>query len=249
MAFYPYGYQTSFRTLEWLEEWLLVHHHPEYVRRLLIWLSSKGGEVGIGGGWRATQPVKPGFAPPGKSFHQDQQFADGFVGACAVDVVARNPTGGNHLTVTWAQVPRQGGFDARTYGVHANVSTEAWHIQPIEIDGYQSWLDAGRPAPVPNYSPPITPPPPPPPTITNITGVLDMVLIMKFGANPDANWSGYFSPNGGVTRHPVRGMDHAAMLVKLGALDAVTGARVTAENWAGVSITADVAVLNDKVGV
>ncbi len=247
MTLYPYGYGTATRTLDWLEEWLLVHHHPEYVRRLVAWLESKDGVIGVGGGWRpgGGQPDKPGFAPEGKSFHQNQRYADGFIGACAVDVVKANP-GGVHRTVAWSDVPAQGSTAARIWGVHANVATEAWHIQPVEIDGWQSWVNAGSPAPVPGYPLPTDPPPA---SSTKVAGGLDVVLVMKYGTNPDSGWSGYFSPNGGVTRHGVRGMDHAAMLVKLGALDAVTGARVTAENWLGVSITSDVAVLNDKLGV
>ena len=106
----------------------------------------QGGLVGIGGSWRATgsQPDKPGFAPEGKSFHQDQHFASGMVKFCAVDLVCRN-NGLVHRAPRWDEVPVQGSADAKFWGVHCNVSNESWHMQPIEIDGWLSWVNAGRP--------------------------------------------------------------------------------------------------------
>jgi hypothetical protein len=156
----PYGYGTAYRELADLEDWLLEHHHPEYVRRLVCWLESKDGVIGVGGGWRddGSQPDKPGFAPEGKSFHQNQRFADGFIGAAAVDVVAARP-GQIHGTVAWSQVPAQGSAAATRFGVHANVSDESWHIQPVEIDGWNTWCDNGCPAPAANYPLPDQPPP------------------------------------------------------------------------------------------
>lgn len=146
----PYGYSTATRTLAEVESLLLQHYHPEYVDRFVHWLDDKDGLIGVGGHWRRTQPDKPGFAPDGQSFHQDQYYADGFVGACAVDVVKANP-GGKHIAVSWSDVPTQGTDEAKRYGVHANVTGEAWHIQPVEIDGWASWRNAGSPAPKPNY--------------------------------------------------------------------------------------------------
>lgn len=151
----PFGYGTSTISLAGLRTWLLVHHHPEYVRRLLSWLTFKEGTIGVGSGWRAdgTQPDLPGFAPEGKSFHQNQKYSDGFIGACAVDLVAPDGPDGNnsHDTVQWANVPAQGSAEAGLWGVHCNIGSEAWHMQPIEIDGWQSWRDAGSPAPRANY--------------------------------------------------------------------------------------------------
>jgi hypothetical protein len=154
----PFGYGTERRELADVEDWLLEHHHPEYVRRLVAWLESKDGLIGVGGGWRddGSQPDKPGFAPEGKSFHQNQRFADGFIGAAAVDVVkASSAAGGVHITVTWGDVPNQGSPDAVCWGVHANVNAgptpEPWHIQPVEIDGWDRWMDAGCPPPVADY--------------------------------------------------------------------------------------------------
>lgn len=158
----PYGYNTRLVSLGWLSTALLDHHHPEYVRRLLVWLNSKAGLVGVGGGWRddGTQPDKAGFAPEGQSFHQNQLYDDGFVGACAVDLVKRNPyPGGQHQGVYWSDTIVQGTFEAKTWGLHCNVGVppdgEPWHMQPVEIDGWQSWRAAGSPAPVFNYPIPI----------------------------------------------------------------------------------------------
>jgi hypothetical protein len=148
----PFGYSRSVKSLRDLRLWLLAHHHPEYVRRLLAWLDAQNGKVGVGGGWRAdgTQPTASGFAPEGKSFHQNQQYRDGFIGAAAVDLVVRN--GVNvHRAPTWSEVPRQGSIAAQLWGVHCNIDTEPWHMQPVEIDGWQSWYNAGRPAPRAGY--------------------------------------------------------------------------------------------------
>jgi hypothetical protein len=155
---FPYGYGTDEKTIKWIEKRLLTNYHPEYVARLIAWLESRNGQVGVGGGWRAdgTQPKKAGFAPAGKSFHQNQRYNDGFIGATAVDLVCRN-AGGVHRSPSWAEVPIQGAADAALWGLHCNVGTpgargsEPWHIQPIEIDGHEGWLKAGSPAPVPNY--------------------------------------------------------------------------------------------------
>lgn len=154
----PFGYARAEKPLSYVRTWLLEHHHPEFVERLLAWLDSKNGLIGPGGGWRAggAQPNKPGFAPEGKSFHQDQNFNDGFCGAAAVDLVARN--GANvHRAPTWNEVPAQGSAEAAKWGVHCNVGapgqtgSEPWHMQPVELDGWQTWWNQGRPAPKPNY--------------------------------------------------------------------------------------------------
>ena len=154
----PYGYGNAETTLEDTRARLLVHHHPEYVARLVAWFQAQDGRVGIGGGWRAdgSQPDKPGFAPAGKSFHQNQKYSDGFIGATAVDLVHRSP-GNKHRSPTWAEVPAQGSVDARLWGLHCNVGTpgargsEPWHVQPIEIDGHSTFIRDGSPAPVANY--------------------------------------------------------------------------------------------------
>lgn len=156
---YPWGYGRTLVTLTEIRVRLEPNYHPEYLRRLLLWLEAQGGAVGVGGHFRAdgTQPSDPGFAPEGRSFHQNQQYDDGFVGACAVDLVVKN--GSNvHRAPSWAEVPPQGSGDAELWGVHCNVGTpprgEPWHMQPIEIDGWGSATQNGNqpaPAPVPNY--------------------------------------------------------------------------------------------------
>ena len=157
---FPSGYGTSMVTVD---ELFKKHHvlkmHPEYARRLRVWLEAQGGRVGIGGSWRASQPAKPGFAPEGKSFHQSQTFAGGRVAFCAVDLVVAVP-GKKHRAPTWDEVPKKGSVEAKRWGLHCNVTrpSEPWHIQPIEIDGYGTWVRGGRkdfgsaptPAPAPS---------------------------------------------------------------------------------------------------
>lgn len=146
MILYPTGYSSRLVTLDAL---FAEHHqdkmHPEFARRLRAWLEAQDGRIGIGGSWRSPdgQPDKPGFAPAGKSFHQSQQFPSGSWFA-AVDLVAK-VTNGQHRSPRWDEVPDQGSVESRDWGVHCNVSTEAWHMQPIELDGWQTWVDAGRP--------------------------------------------------------------------------------------------------------
>lgn len=149
---YPTGYSVRLVDIDTL---MSMHHvdkmHPEYARRLRAWLISKGGHIGIGGSWRATgsQPNKPGFAPEGKSFHQYQLFRSGLTAFCAVDLVARNH--GNHRAPNWTEVPAKGSDEAKRYGVHCNISSEPWHMQPIEINGWNTWRILGRRDPKANY--------------------------------------------------------------------------------------------------
>ena len=143
---YPVGYRTEMVTLDELKRRFTPHMHPEAARRGFAFIESKGGLIGIGSGYRppGVQPNKPGFAPPGKSFHEGQDFPSGHY-YCAWDMVAVNETGGNHRSPRWAEVPRQGTDAAFDFGVHMNVGTESWHMQPIELDGWDSWVRAGRP--------------------------------------------------------------------------------------------------------
>lgn len=175
----PFLYGTATITLRDLRFHMIAEDQdPEYVERFIAWLDWCGGLIGYGGGTRDVQPDKPGFAPDGKSFHLRQLYASGVKRSSAVDVVRLNPTGGKHLTVRWSDVPVQGSDQARVWGVHANVdqgtNPEAWHIQPIERDGWQTWVDAGRPGLRANYPFPgrggVTPPPPPPPPPPLTTG-------------------------------------------------------------------------------
>lgn len=239
----PFAYSTAQRTLGWLYPWLMEHHHPEYVRRLMEWLNAQDGLIGVGGGYRYVQPTGDTFAPSGKSFHQDQHYNDGFVGACAVDLVVRNP-GHVHRAPRWDEVPKQGTAESFAWGVHCNVDQgaipEPWHMQPIEIDGWGSWFDKGCPAPRRGYPlptdaksvDPVSPPLAPEPDDT-----LEMckMLIIKYGGTPDANWAGLYSFDGGRTSAAVTSMAHAGRLVDLGARDAKSNARVTSRTWVGVT--------------
>ena len=164
---YPMGYGRDMVTMSQMRARHENHMEPEFARRLFNWIEAQGGAIGIGGGRRTVQPDKPGFAPAGKSFHQDQTFADGSVWYSAVDLVHVNP-GTVHRSPTWAEVPKQGSSAARAYGVHCNVDQgampEPWHMQAVPQDGYDSWVNLGRFRPTPNYPIPggSTPPPDPP---------------------------------------------------------------------------------------
>lgn len=176
----PFGYSNAEKKLYDLTTWLLVHYHPEYIRRLVNWLDAQDGAIGVGGGWRAggAQPDKQGFAEEGRSFHQNQNFNDGFTGAAAVDLVARaTPLAismghNNHRSPRWSEVPAQGSADATKWGVHCNVGTpnqigsEPWHMQPVippnGLDGWQTWRNLGRPSPARNYPIPNQDEPTPP---------------------------------------------------------------------------------------
>lgn len=151
---YPWGYQRSLVTLTRLKELARIDlMEPEYADRLFAWLKSKGGRIGLGSSVRFTQPVGPTFAPGTKSFHLIQTMRDGKKFFMAVDLVARN--GSNiHRAPRWDEVPKQGSghSDIRDYGVHCNVGNESWHMQPIEIDGFDSWVNNGRPRPNPNFA-------------------------------------------------------------------------------------------------
>jgi len=157
----PFQYGRRYITVAELRYILTFNYHPEYVDRLCAWLVYMNGSVGVGGGFRAdgTQPDQEGFAPEGKSFHQNQQYSDGYIGACAVDLVTPDGPDGNHVhdSIPWSLVPQQGTEFARIWGVHCNVGypgkqgSESWHMQPTEIDGHDSWERAGSPAPVLGY--------------------------------------------------------------------------------------------------
>lgn len=138
---YPNGYGTSLVPLAELRRIHSPKMHPEFSRRIWPWLESMDGLIGIGGGWRLTQPDKDGVAPEGKSFHQYQTFASGIVAYCAVDLVAKNP-GHVHRAPTWGESQT-----APDYGLHTFITGEPWHLQPAEIRGWQTWVNAGRPDP------------------------------------------------------------------------------------------------------
>ena len=99
-----------------------------------------------------------------------------------------------------------------------------------------------------------TPVPPPisvPPTtgpVPKFKGALDMVAVMKFGGTPSANWGGWYSFDGATTRYAVRDMNHAALLVSLGAVDAKDRKKVLNTDWSDVSHTTDANELTRLLG-
>lgn len=168
---YPIFYGTRMVDFETLEATFKPKMHPEAWRRAAAFIKHHNGLFGIGGGWRPVggQPDKPGFAKEGESFHQSQQFPSGKYYA-AFDMVCVNP-GGTHRAPAWNEVPVQGSVNAVIFGFHMNVDQgakpESWHGQPIELDGWRSWVNAGRPDiqadyPIAIATPPLPPVPQPP---------------------------------------------------------------------------------------
>lgn len=177
---YPVGYGNSLVTLDRLFEIHGERMIPQFAERIFPWIEAQNGHIGIGGGYRSfgTQPNRPGFAPEGKSFHQPQFSIlhgriDGRIVAissngpdgryAAVDLVARTPGGKRHRAPYWREVPAQGSDEALRWGVHCNVSSEPWHMQPLIntstpnlIDGFDSWVRAGKPVPMYDYPIPTT---------------------------------------------------------------------------------------------
>jgi peptidoglycan hydrolase-like protein with peptidoglycan-binding domain len=161
---YPVGYGRQTLTMPEMQARYAPNMHPEYARRLFNWLEAQGGQIGCGGGWRSTPNNCSSASRAGKSFHQTQQYASGFHGYAAMDLVVRN--GDNvHRAPYWSEVDKQGSPEAAKWGVHANISSETWHYQAVEMDGYTTWVNNGRKDPVAGRQIPggDTPPPVDPP--------------------------------------------------------------------------------------
>ena len=167
---YPWGYGRETVSLAQIELRLRPNYHPEFLRRFIPWLESKGGHIGVGGHFRTTQPAKPGFAPEGKSFHQAQDYRDGVNGkACAIDLVATTSSG-VWRSPYWHETPKSGTQESKDWGLHTFIKGEPWHIQPIEIRGWSSWRylhrrrapEASYPIPGGNIVPTPDPIPDPP---------------------------------------------------------------------------------------
>lgn len=154
---YPIFYGTRMVPFDVLVSTFEPHLHPVQAERGFNWILDQGGKAGIGGGYRppGTQPNASGYAPPGKSFHEGQEFPSGRF-YTAWDLVMARP-GHRHRAPYTNEVPLQGSFDAAKYGVHINVGVpgkkgfESWHMQPIELDGYDRWVYHGRPDLDPSY--------------------------------------------------------------------------------------------------
>lgn len=181
---YPVGYGTQLVTFDVLRNRFEPHMHPEAARRGFNFILWQEGFFGIGSGYRppGTQPDnKPGFAPPGDSFHEGQQFPSGLY-YTAWDMVVRNPGPnglGPHRAPMWSEVPIQGSKEAIVYGWHMNVSTESWHAQPIELDGHDSWVKNGRKDLKPNYPIKVITPPQKPSIPTTPKGSEMSIAILE----------------------------------------------------------------------
>ncbi len=194
---YPDGYGTRMVTIDQMRARHQAKMHPEFARRFFSYIIHKEGKLGVGGGWRdgGAQPSGPTFAPEGKSFHQYQRFASGVVGYAAIDLVTTDgPDASNeHDSITWAMTS-----DAPLFGLHTFIKSpieEPWHIQPVEIRGWQSWVDAGRKDPNPAFALPGAPLPQPnpvPPTGPPYlpTGVPDVFYAIEPYRNSDTRGFG-----------------------------------------------------------
>lgn len=207
MIYIPVGYGRRLMGLDAALERYGVGMEPEYKRRLHNYLSSKGGQQGIGSAWRRTPHPVSAASRAGHSFHQTQVFNDGTSWFCAVDLVCRNGTN-VHRAPQWSEVPKQGTSnpDIEQFGVHANIRTETWHLQPVEIDGYQSWVRSGRHRPAPR---PLPPPTLPPPTESELP---DMMIL---DLNPGTDWWVAMVLDANTISHIVDG-NHVAVLERGG---------------------------------
>jgi hypothetical protein len=170
LTLYPTGYQDDYRSMLELRAQYEPAMHPAFARRVFPWIGSCKGFVGIGSGVRDSQPDLPGFAPAGRSFHLRQRFASGRLAYAALDlVVIDGPDAGNaHDAPAWSHVPIQGSAEAARWGVHCNIGKpgdpwpkgESWHMQPVELDGFDTWLAQGRPDPAMTYPIPTVEVPP-----------------------------------------------------------------------------------------
>jgi hypothetical protein len=154
VGLYPIGYQRDLVSMAELRQEHEPKMHPVFAERLfnfLTWydLFDQDSKMGIGDGWRPTPSDTSQASREGHSFHQTQHFASGFVGYCGVDLVCKHGNG-NHRAPHWDEVPKQnsGSLLISTYKVHCNVEDEPWHIQPVEIDGFDTWVHNGRKDPV-----------------------------------------------------------------------------------------------------
>jgi hypothetical protein len=98
--------------------------HPEFRRRvfaLMQYGESQGVKLGIGTGWRIQPEGKAGFASPGNSNHEGFPCKGG-ADAVAADMVPAP-------SMKWMNA-NAGRFGLKTF---ANVNSEPWHLQPIEI--------------------------------------------------------------------------------------------------------------------
>ena len=183
---YPVGYGHELLPMEKVRERYASKFHPVAWKLHEDYMVHMGGLLGPGGGWRPTPSDTSEASRLGKSFHQTQTYASGTKGCCAIDYVARN--GNNvHRAPRTGELPIQGSPEAAEWGIHANVGRpgsggwEPWHAQPIQMDGYDTWLHQGRPDPRPVASKP-EPPPPPKPTPK------EAVDMIRLDLNPGTDW-------------------------------------------------------------
>ena len=210
VTMYPDGYSTKMITLEEMRAKHEPRMHKEFARRFFAYIAAHNGTLGVGGGWRSASNISSASAA-GKSFHQNQTFASGFVGYAAVDLV--HVADGKHRAPTWSETA-----DAPTWGLHTFIKkpNEPWHIQCIEMRGFDSWVKAGRPDPLPFTLPgtDVPEPPTPPPTGKK---TVDMILV---DLNPGTDWWVAMLLDGTELSHVTNG--HLVAVLKRGSVPSVT---------------------------
>lgn len=188
MTLYPWAYHNRLeRTIDEIEfELKRRNYHPEFLRRFLPWLESKGGHIGVGGHWRPNPSDTSAASRAGHSFHQNQQYRDGWFGPTAIDLVARTETG-VWRSPRWDETPQSGTAESKQWGLHTFITGEPWHIQPIEIRGWWSWTLKLRPAPKENYPIPgeWVPRPPDPTPETETEAIVNQLPTLVQGAVGD----------------------------------------------------------------
>ena len=180
-ALYPVGWEQERVPLAEVARRYAPECHPEFFRRVLAWIESEGGKIGIGGGKRSkaaqlklwlSNPLR--FANPLSSFHVPQDWKEFDQPKYAAFDFVVAVKGKNHRSPTWVE-----GDSAKRFGIHMFIRRntgkreEPWHGQPIissygftsygegnQIRSASVWRSADRPGlerwPLPN-----TPQPPP----------------------------------------------------------------------------------------
>ena len=159
------GYGQWSRLITWSEftrRHLNSTMHPEFKRRLaaaIWWFNTEryqdtGLIIGIGsGGPRSAGNPVSAASRANQSFHQLQRFHDNRAFWMAADLVAWRGEGLSNRSPRWSEMAAM-----ELFGLHAfigeNTATtrddEPWHVQCIEVRGWQGWVTRGQLHPITN---------------------------------------------------------------------------------------------------
>ncbi len=159
------GYGNWSRLISWDD---FVDRHingsiePEFSRRLqaALWYANTvmyqetGLIIGVGsGGPRSFNNPVSGASRANRSFHQLQQFWDGKQYWMAADLVVWQGDGKANRSPRWSEVEFFKDFALHAFigeNTDTNRDDEPWHIQTVEVRGWQAWVNRGRQYPIPN---------------------------------------------------------------------------------------------------